>query len=107
MIKVDWNRDVQDFGFWRHTEQFNGESGVIAIPSSVSKASVAVHPEEGVTATVWYTLSSPSDIAGLTAKWISWNLGAVTEASADSLLSSITAIKATSDGVCHIELCAA
>ena len=73
----------------------SGESEIIKSPPF--PCSINCIPG-GNTGNVYATNSSEAAIAGDTATWVAWSLGAVTSSSADCLLAPVTALKFTATG---------
>jgi len=94
-----------DRGFIRHEIVFAGTSDPIRISAGPASISAAIHPASG-TARVEFTLSHPGLVAAGTARWISWPKGDVSISTADSLISSVTAIRGVCTTTAVIEMCA-
>lgn len=92
MIKLTRSTDMTDFGFYQAKVTFTTTSDWIYMQSGNPTISAAIHPTGG-TAKVQYTLSSSADIEAGNGRWIDWDKGANSVATADSLIGSVVAVR--------------
>jgi hypothetical protein len=71
----------------------NTTSDYVPLPPQVRMVSVAIHPTVPGTARVEYTVSSRDRLIAGTARWLTWPLGTLSAADADTLMSSASAIR--------------
>ena len=76
----------------------SGTSEALYIPGHGNDVLVMVNPEEGATATVEYTISSPEYILRDDAIWKAWDSGDVAEATSGALTAGITAVRVVATG---------
>lgn len=105
MIRMNWNRDTDDYGYFRFSLQFTGTTDSLMLQSGMMNVSAAIHPASG-TARIEFTLSSPAEVQAGTARWVAWPLGDVSRASADAMISCATALRGVATTTAVMEVCA-
>lgn len=90
------------FRFYDSVTVANGQtSTAIPIPPNVQDVSAAVIPAGGDTVRLEFTLDDPALVVTTPASctWVAWTPGGVTAVTAQSLVGSITGVRAVSTGV--------
>lgn len=105
MIRMNWNRDTDDYGFFRFSLQFTGTTDSLMLQSGMMNVSAAIHPASG-TARIEFTLSSPAEVQAGTARWVAWPMGDVARAAADAMISCATALRGVASATAVMEVCA-
>ena len=75
-----------------------GTSEAVYVPGYGNPVLVMVNPDEGATATVEMTISSPEYILRNDAIWQPWDNGDVSEVTSGALTAGITAVRAVATG---------
>lgn len=83
-------------------ETVDGNSEPVAVRKTPNSVLVVVEPS--TSATIEYSLSSLDKISAGEGLWIEWPHGSVTETTADSVSSSVTALRLVSEGSCTWEI---
>lgn len=83
-----------------------GTSTPVRVKAEMTDVTVAVFPTGGISK-IQFSLSPLSDVDGGTARWVDWDFGNVTQATADALASIVTAIRlVVTSGNCTMEVIA-
>lgn len=98
VIRPDWSRQTDDWGFFRYTANVTSTSDPIVFMSGMTMLSAAVHPAVAQTARIEFTLSPLAAVEGGTARWIPWEQGDVSTSKADALMSCVTALRGVASG---------
>lgn len=92
IIKMQWSQAEDDYGTHRASVTTTGTSDPVMMVYSASKTTAAIYPTDQ--AKVQHTISTPAEIEAGTAEWIDWDKGKVRVNTSDSLIGTVTAIRA-------------
>lgn len=92
IIKMQWSQDDVDYGTFRGSVTTSDISDPIMMIYSASKTTVSVYPTDQCK--VQHTISTPDEIDAGTAEWIDWDKGRVRVNSSDTIIGTVTAIRA-------------
>ncbi|MFW0778408.1 MAG: hypothetical protein ACN2B6_11905 [Rickettsiales bacterium] len=95
MIVMEKQRDLNNYGSYRAEVTTTSTSDAVILRPHVKSTSVGLYATSG--AYVEYTLSTLDKVEAGTADWIVWPLGVVSANSTDSIMSTVTAVRAVSE----------